>query len=89
MYQLVTPMAVKLALRKIIARKNLERAEAGEGPLTQVEIAAGSKVSQSVVSTLLNGRSRRIDFDTINGLCGFLHIAPGDLFEYIPDEPQN
>jgi putative transcriptional regulator len=86
MYQQVTPMAVKFALRKLIARKNMERAEAGQRALTQTEIAMGSKVSQSVVSTLMNGHSRRIDFDTINGLCGFFNITPGDLFEYTPDE---
>jgi putative transcriptional regulator len=86
MYQQVTPMAVKFALHKLIARKNVERADAGQRPLTQTEIAAGSKVSQSVISTLMNGRSRRIDFGTINGLCGFFDIAPGDLFEYTPDQ---
>lgn len=86
MYQQVTPMAVKFALRKLIARKNMERAEAGQRALTQTEIANGSKVSQSVVSTLMNGHSRRIDFDTINGLCGFFGISPGDLFDYTPDE---
>ena len=86
MYQQATPMAVKFALRKLIARKNMERAEAGQRQLTQTEIAMGSKVSQSVISTLMNGHSRRIDFDTINGLCGFFNIAPGDLFDYTPDE---
>lgn len=86
MYSQVTSMSVKFALRKIIARKNMERAEAGRPALTQTEIAAGSKVSQSVVSTLLNGKSRRIDFDTINGLCSFLNVTPGDLFDFIPDE---
>jgi putative transcriptional regulator len=86
MLQQVTPMSIKFALRKIIARKNMERAESGQGALTQTEIASGSKVSQSVVSTLLNGKSRRIDFDTINGLCRFLNVTPGDLFDYIPDE---
>jgi putative transcriptional regulator len=86
MYQQVTPMAVKFALRKLIARKNMERADAGQRALTQTEIANGSKVSQSVISTLMNGHSRRIDFDTINGLCGFFNISPGDLFDYTPDE---
>lgn len=86
MLPMVTPMAVKLALRKVIARKNLQRAEEGHAPLTQTEIALGSKVSQSVVSNLMNGKSRRIDLDTINGLCSFFNIRPGDLFDYIPDQ---
>jgi DNA-binding Xre family transcriptional regulator len=81
----VSPMSVRFAFRKVVARKNVERADAGLPPLTQVEIARGSKVSQSVVSTLLAGKSRRIDLGTINGLCAFLGVTPGDLFEYIPD----
>ncbi len=88
MLQQVTPMSIKFALRKIIARKNVERADKGLRPLSQTEIATGSKVSQSVVSTLLNGKSSRIDFDTINGLCRFLNVTPGDLFDYIPDQSE-
>jgi len=81
----VTPMAIKLALRKVIARENLRRADAGKPPLRQNEIAAGSKVSQSVVSSLLNGKSRRLDLNTIDGLCNYFQIQPGDLFDYTPD----
>jgi len=88
MHQMVTPMAVQFALRKIIARRNVERADQGLRPLTQTEIAQGSQVAQSVISTLMNGRSRRIDFDTINGLCRYFNIPPGDLFDYTPDTPQ-
>lgn len=81
----VSPMSVKFALRKVVAQKNLERANQNLAPLTQTEIADGSGVSQSVVSNLLANRSERIDLKTINGLCKFLEIRPGDLFEYIPD----
>jgi len=81
----VTPMAIKFALRRIVARKNLERADAGLPALTQTAIAEGSGVSQSVVSNLLANRSERIDLKTINGLCNFLQISPGDLFTYTPD----
>jgi putative transcriptional regulator len=82
MYASVTAMPVKFALRKVVARENLRRANAGLPPLTQMEIAKGSGVSQSVVSTLLSNQSKRIDLETINGLCTFLGITPGDLFDY-------
>lgn len=85
MYPSVTTMPVKFALRKLIARKNLERADAGLPPLTQTEIAQGSKVSQSVISNLLANRSERIDLKTIDRLCAFLGVTPGDLFDYTPD----
>lgn len=83
--QQVTPMAIKSALGKLIARENLRRAEAGERQLSQAQIARESGVPQSVISTLVNGKTRRIDFATINGLCNFFGVRPGDLFDYIPD----
>lgn len=83
----VSSMAIKSALAKIIARENVKRADVGQRPLSQAQIARESGVPQSVISTLMNGKSRRIDFDTINGLCNFFKIGPGDLFDYIPDEP--
>ena len=85
MYASVTAMPVKFALRKVVARENLRRANVGQPPLTQVEIASGAKVSQSVVSTLLSNRSERIDLKTINGLCTFFGVTPGDLFDFTPD----
>ena len=76
-----TPM-VRSALRKVIARENLRRADAGLPPLSQAQIARESGVPQSVISTLSANKSRRIDFDTINGLCIFFNITPGELFDY-------
>ena len=81
-----TPV-VKSALRKLIARQNMERAERGERPLSQAQIARASGVPQSVISTLVNDKTRRIDFDTINGLCNFFNIPPGELFDYSSDTP--
>lgn len=88
MYGVVSPMAVRMALRRLIARENLRRAETGEPELTQLDVAAGAQISQSVVSKLLNAKTTRIDFDTINGLCNFFKVQPGDLFEYTPDNPR-
>lgn len=87
MFSPVTPMAVKSNLRKLIAQENLRRSETGEPVLSQASISRGSGVPQSVISTLVNGKSRRIDFDTINGLCGFFKVSPGALFDYTPDDP--
>lgn len=87
MFTQVTPMAVKMALRRLIARENMRRVDTGAATLTQQDIAIGAGVSQSVVSKLLNGKTRRIDFDTMNGLCKFFEVQPGDLFDYSPDAP--
>jgi len=83
----VTPMSIKFALRTIVARKNLARAEAGIPPLTQTEIAGGSGVSQSVVSKFLTKPPKRIDLETIDKLCNFLDITPNDLLGYTSDSP--
>lgn len=82
----VASMPIKFALRTIVARKNLQRAEDGLPPLTQTEIADGSGVSQSVVSKLLTTKPKRIDLETIDGLCSFLGITPNDLLGYSPQE---
>lgn len=79
-------MAIKFALRTIVARQNLARAEQGLPPLTQTEIAAGSGVNQSVVSKLLTKPQKRIDMLTIDRLCNYLHVTPNDLLGYTPDE---
>jgi putative transcriptional regulator len=86
MYCGTSPMAIKLAVRKLVARENMRRVETGDPELTQQEIARGSGVSQPVISTLLGGKVSRIDLKTINGLCNFFKVRPGDIFEYTPDD---
>jgi transcriptional regulator with XRE-family HTH domain len=78
-------VAIKLAVHKLVARENLRRAEAGEEPLTQQEIANGSGVSQAVISTILRRKATRLDLKTINGLCNFFRVEPSGLFDYEPD----
>jgi putative transcriptional regulator len=79
-------VSIKFAVHKLVARENLRRAENGDPPLTQQEIARGARVSQPVVSTILRRKATRLDLKTINGLCNFFQVQPGDLFEYTPDE---
>lgn len=83
----VSTMPVKFALRTIVARKNLVRAEAGLPPLSQTDIANGSGVSQSVVSKFLSKPPTRIDLDTMDKLCSFLEVTPNELFGYTPMPP--
>lgn len=78
-------MAVRTTIHLLIAQENLRRAEAGLDPLTQREIAEGSGVAQSVISELKRRKATRIDLDTIDGLCRYFKVQPGDLFEYTPD----
>lgn len=79
-------MAIRLGLRRVIARENLRRAERGLRPLTQRDIAQGVGTSQSAISKLLNTKNKQIDLDTLDGLCGFFQVQPGELFEYTPND---
>jgi len=83
-----TSMLVKSTLRKLMARENLRRADTGQPQLTQAQIARESGVPQSVISTLVNGKSQRIDFKTIARLCLLFGVQPGDLFECVSDDVQ-
>ena len=79
-------MTVRCTLRLLIARENVRRAEQGLPPLSQAEVAARSKLPPSVVNGLATGRQQRVDFKTIDRLCTFFRVQPGELFEWVPDE---
>lgn len=78
-------MTVRSRLKLIIAERNLERIKQQQPELTLRQIAAGSGVPPSVISGLTTGRAGRIDFKTINKLCIYLQIQPGDLLEFVTD----
>ncbi len=77
---------VKSTLRFLIARKNTERARHGARPLTQQQIADETGIAPSVINGLVVNRAQRVDYKTIDRLCRFFKVQPGDLFEYIPEE---
>lgn len=78
-------MAVRSRLKVLIAERNLERIKQGEPELTIRQIAAGTGLPSSVVSGLTSGRAVRVDFKTLNKLCVYFSVQPGDLLEYVPD----
>ncbi len=75
-------MPVKSTLRLLIARENVRRAETGQPPLTQQQVATATGLPLSVVNGLMTGRSQRVDFKTLERLCSFFHVQPGDLLVY-------
>ena len=78
------PMPVKSTLRLIIARENVKRAESGQAPLTQQQIANATGLPLSVVNGLATGRSQRVDFKTLDRLCSFFRVQPGELLVWEP-----
>ena len=63
----------------------MRRAEHGQPTLSQADVAAGAKLPPSVVNGLVTGRQQRVDFKTIDRLCSFFKVQPGELFIWESD----
>lgn len=55
--------------------------------LSSQELAARIGITSANLSILKTGKARAIRFSTLEELCRVLDCQPGDLLEYIPDEP--
>lgn len=61
-----------------------------EKGISSYKIRKEKILSESTLTRMRQGTSptnRGIDGHTINTLCALLECQPGDLMEYIPDEP--
>ena len=83
MHQPSTMIRCRLGI--LLAQENLRRAEAGLPRLSQNELAAETKVAVAVVNRLATNNQHRVDYKTMDRLCRFFNVQPGDLFEYIPE----
>jgi putative transcriptional regulator len=55
----------------------------GLGNKDVVEITG---ISRNTITSLAANATKRIDYDTLEGLCRGLGVTPGDLIEYIEDD---
>ena len=78
-------MAIRSRLKLLVAERNIERLKRGEPELTQRQIAADCDLSLSVVNGLMSGRSVRVDFTTLDKICAYFNVEPGDLLERVPE----
>lgn len=46
-------------------------------------------ITEQNLSLLKSGKVKGIRFDTLEKICEFLQCQPGDLLEFVPDEPQS
>ena len=77
-------MTVRSRLKLLIAERNLERIKHGLPEITLRQIAAESQLPLSTVSGLTSGRAGRVDFRTLDKLCRYFNVQPGELLEYVP-----
>ena len=45
-------------------------------------------ITPSNLSILKTGKAKAIRFSTLNNICRLLDCHPGDILEYVPDEPE-
>lgn len=57
--------------------------------MTLTELSEQVGITLSNMSILKTGRAKALKFETMNKLCRILDCQPGDLFEYIPDRPED
>jgi DNA-binding Xre family transcriptional regulator len=74
--------------------KLLGRYQAATGqPMSLNQLANDSGITRSVIMTIANGQSKRVDLKTLNRLLDYFAdkvepVSVADLLEYIPGEPQ-
>lgn len=78
-------MPIRCTLRLLVARENVKRAQEGQPQLSQQQIARDTGLPPSVVNGLVTGRSQRVDFKTLDRLCTYFKVQPGDLLVWEPD----
>lgn len=67
---------IRIRLNELLAVKEL----------TRVTVSAATGISRNTLSTLSTNNSEMIRLDTIDKLCTYLEITPGEFFEFYPTE---
>ena len=55
--------------------------------MTLTELADRVGITLANLSILKTGKARAIRFSTLEAICAALACQPGDILEYLPDEP--
>jgi putative transcriptional regulator len=51
------------------------------------DLAEKLDITPANLSILKTGKAKGIRFDTLEAICRILNCQPGDILEYVPDEP--
>ncbi len=51
------------------------------------ELAEALGITQANLSILKTGKAKGIRFDTLEAICKALNCQPGDILEFVPDQP--
>lgn len=67
----VSTMPIECNVRVLLAERNVERARKGLSSISVRELARETHITHSALVKLVNGKSTRIDFETIDRLMEF------------------
>lgn len=67
---------VKIKVYEMMARR---------GYRTRKALAEAAGIHQTHIGKIVDGRVKRLDLQTLSGLCRALKCQPGDLLEFVPD----
>ncbi len=56
--------------------------------MSVTELSEKVGITMANLSILKNGKAKAIRFSTLEKICEALECQPGDIFEYVPDDPQ-
>ena len=57
------------------------------GITTLKALSEATGIHETRIGTIVRGDVRRIDIDTLDKLCEGLGCKPGDLFDWVPNQP--
>ena len=70
-------MAIYVNLNVVMAQRRI----------SSQELAAQVGITQANLSILKTGKAKAIRFSTLDAICQALHCQPGDILEYVEEEP--
>lgn len=80
-------MPVKSRIKVLMAERNLDRARAGERPISVRGLSEATGITHSALVKLVNGKSSMISFETIDKLMKFFGTKDlNEVLEYVPEE---
>ena len=71
-------MAIRINLDVMMAKRKMG--------LT--ELAKEVDITLANLSILKNGKAKAVRLETLNAICKALQCQPGDILEYVEDEPE-
>jgi len=77
MFEIMTPLTVRLTVSKLLEQRKMSTAEFAE--------KAG--LAYNTALAIRRGVHSRVDLDTIGRVCEALNVKPGELFEVEQKEP--